>query len=146
MTSSPKKFWRLALVGICGVLAAIFGTSLALRFLFPPVNPTIVEGEKTVAIQVEIVNSSGQSGAGKHTMRWLRQRGFDVVELRTASKTKKSMIVDRLGDRVSAKRVASALGIADSLIVSTIDSMLFVRASVILGEDLRSLEPFLDNE
>jgi hypothetical protein len=47
-----------------------------------------------------------------------------------------------VGDRQSALKIAHILGIPDSLVVSQIDSMLFVRASVILGNDLTNLQPF----
>lgn len=73
-------------------------------------------------------------------MTYLRERGFDVVELSTSSPVQKtSSILDRVGDRPSALRLAGAVGVADSLVVPMIDSMLFVRASVILGADASAL-------
>jgi hypothetical protein len=39
-------------------------------------------------------------------------------------------------------KTAKALGIADSLRVLRIDSTLYIRASVVIGKDYRTLKPF----
>jgi hypothetical protein len=39
-------------------------------------------------------------------------------------------------------KLARVLGIADSLVEPRIDSMLFVRASVVIGKDVSLLAPF----
>jgi hypothetical protein len=52
------------------------------------------------------------------------------------------MIIDRVGDFASAKKVAKALGIADSLVTTKIDSTLFVRTTIVLGQDYPKLLPF----
>jgi len=55
-------------------------------------------------------------------------RNFDVVEVGNFSEIlPNTKIIDRVGDFASAKKVAKALGIADSLITTNIDSTLFVR-------------------
>lgn len=128
-----------------GTLAAVVLTllsALVWRILNPPLLPFVVGTEDTVpvVIQCDIVNASGIAGAGRTMMTYLRERGFDVVELSTApSLQPTSGILDRVGDRPSALRLADAVGIADSLVVPAIDSMLFVRASVVLGVDASTL-------
>ncbi len=142
MTSSLGGWWWVA-IGLMALVAAALLTSFIIRMLNPPVEPTVEERGVLTAIQVEVVNGSGVAGAGRMTMRFLRERGFDVVELSTLpSKSSKSMIIDRVGDRISALKVAKVLGIADTLVVSDIDSMRFVRSSVVLGTDLHQLDPF----
>jgi hypothetical protein len=48
-----------------------------------------------------------------------------------------------MGDFASAKKVAKVFGIADSLIVTEIDSSLFVRTSIVIGQDYPKL-PFFN--
>ena len=96
-------------------------------------------------IQVEVVNASGRSGAGRQVMEFLRQRGFDVVEIgNDTSRPRRSSVIDRVGDRTSARKVAQSLGIADSLITTDLDSMRFLQSSIIIGADLDNLEPFAE--
>jgi hypothetical protein len=66
-----------------------------------------------------------------------------VVELSTSPVVQAtSTVLDRLGDRPSCVKLARVLGIADSLVEPRIDSMLFVRASVVIGKDVSLLAPF----
>ena len=51
-------------------------------------------------------------------------------------------MIDRIGDPVSARKVAYALGIREERIETDIDSTLYLRATVIIGDDYRSLRPF----
>lgn len=146
-----KKPQRIPWIGIgIGMLAVIvvaLGASFVVRILNPPLVPIVQEGGKEIQIQVEIVNASGVQGAGKKVMKWLRSRGFDVVEISTAdSLVATSMVIDRVGDRASALSVAKAVTIPDTLVLSNIDSMRFVRASVVLGRNIHTLDPFSEND
>ena len=94
-------------------------------------------------IQVEILNSTKQSGLANKFMNYLRIRNFDVVKIGNhPEETMKSTIIDRLGDYNSAKKVAYALGISDSLISRSIDSSLFLRCTIIIGNDFNKLKPY----
>ncbi|MCU0330358.1 MAG: LytR C-terminal domain-containing protein [Candidatus Kapabacteria bacterium] len=129
-------------IGLLAAVVLVLLSALVWRVLNPPLLPYVVGTEDTgpVVIQCDIVNASGITGAGRAMMTYLRERGFDVVELSTSSPVQKtSSILDRVGDRPSALRLAGAVGVADSLVVPMIDSMLFVRASVILGADASAL-------
>jgi LytR cell envelope-related transcriptional attenuator len=129
-------------IGALGAIVLALLGALIWRLIDPPILPYVAGTEESVpvVIQCDIVNASGISGAGRTMMTYLRERGFDVVELSTAGKiSSRSTVLDRVGDRPSALRLAAAVGIADSLVVPAIDSMLFVRASVILGADVSSL-------
>ena len=137
--------WLWVVIALLGVLVVVFMGSLVVRLLNPPIEPTIEEGGVLKVIQIDVVNASGIAGAGRTTMTFLRERGFDVVELSTLqTRNTRSAVIDRVGDRTAALRVANVLGIADSMVVSDIDSMRFVRASVILGSDAKTLQPFTD--
>lgn len=143
--STGSSVWAwLALAG-AGVVVLAGAAIFVWRMLNPPVIPYVETEGPRMVIQVDVVNASNVRGAGRKTLEYLRERGFDVVELSTAPQAvDSSMVIDRLGDRTSALKVASVLGIADSMVISDLDSMLFVRASVVLGKDLRTLEPFIE--
>ncbi|NQW29231.1 MAG: LytR C-terminal domain-containing protein [Ignavibacteria bacterium] len=140
-----RKIWPWVVIGVLGTVVLVFLGSLVWRMVNPPIVPYVeLEGPRSV-IQLTISNSSGVTGVARKTLNYLRERGFDVVELSTAPDTVKlSRVIDRVGDRISAMKVAKVLGISDTLVVSDIDSMLFVRVSVILGSDVKTLSPFDD--
>jgi len=146
MTAERRRpIWPWVLIAVLGVVVVAFLGSLVWRLINPPVSPLVNEDDPRSTIQVDVVNASGRQGAGRHTLEFLRERGFDVVEISsTGDRPKRSLVIDRMGDKVSARKIANALGIADTLIVTEIDSMRFVRATIMLGADLDNLEPFLD--
>lgn len=129
-------------------LVIILSASFVIRvFIFPPVDATIDKDIKpetvTEVIQINILNSTKISGKANEVKKYMRSRGFDVVETGNyTEEVEKSFVIDRLGDKQSAIKVASAVGIPDSLIITEIDSSLFLRCSVILGKDLHQLNPF----
>ncbi|MBU3741214.1 MAG: LytR family transcriptional regulator [Candidatus Kapabacteria bacterium] len=135
--------WWTVIGTLAAVVVLLVGAFVQ-RMLYPPVTPFVEDaGEVKTVIQCEIVNASGVRGAGKRVLTYLRERGFDVVELSTSPvPQQQSSVLDRMGDRSSCVKVAKVLGIADSLVEPRIDSMLFVRASVVLGSDIAALAPF----
>lgn len=134
----------IALLVVVGVMAL----ALILRTLIsPPVEPDIPEGQQRTAseraIQLNILNASGQRGIARAMTDYLRARGFDVVEIGNLDTlSARSYMIDRTGDSASAARVAYALGIADSLTRRDIDSTLYLRCTVVAGSDCRTLKPF----
>lgn len=143
MTARRRSVWPWVIIAILGSGVVVLLGSFVWRLLNPPVTPFVEQDGPPLVIQIDVVNASNIPGAGRRTMTFLRERGFDVVEISTAdSVVHNSHVLDRLGDRVSAMKIAHILGIADSLVVPEIDSMLFVRASVVLGTDCRALTPF----
>ncbi len=135
--------WTFVGVGACAVLVLV--GSLVWRLFHPPISPLTDENDPRSAIQLEVVNASGRKGAGKATLDFFRKRGFDVVEITTSDeRPQRSSVIDRVGDRQSALKVSKVLGVADSMVVAEIDSMRFLKASVVLGSDIDKLEPFRD--
>ncbi len=141
--SKVRRLSGWTAVVVIGVIVVGMLGSLAWRIAHPPVSPLANEEDPRSTIQIEIVNASGRKGAGKRALDFYRKRGFDVVEISSSSdRPSKSTVIDRLGDKQSALKVAAALGIADTLVVSGIDSMRFLRASVVLGSDVDNLTAF----
>jgi hypothetical protein len=137
-----RKLWPWVIIGASTLVVLLFLGSFIWRMLHPPILP-YVESEGTErVIQLDVVNASGINGAGRRALEFFRERGFDVVEISTSSnEIDSSYVVDRVGDRASALKVARVFGIADSLVRTEIDSMLFVHASVVLGKNVPSLQP-----
>ena len=138
-----RKVWPWVALGVATVVVLIFLGLLIWRMLNPPIVPYVETETNNEVIQINVVNAARRDGAGRHTMEYFRKRGFDVVELSNAPyEADTSYVIDRVGDRTSALKVARVIGIADSVVISDIDSMLFVRATVVLGKDLDKLKPF----
>lgn len=135
---------------LCLLVAVIvMGYFLLNRFLLdPPVDSTIESTDMLVRageqIQVNVMNGCGEDGVAHQTMDYLRARGFDVVEITNYEHfaVEHSFLIDRVGDTLSAHKVAYALGIPDSLIVEERDSTLYLRSSIVLGKDYAVLKPF----
>jgi len=94
-------------------------------------------------IQINILNACGEKGLAASFKKYMRQKGFDVLEIGNYhSNLKKTEIVDRLNDMKSAFKVAGVLGVNDSLVYSRIDSSLYLRTTIIIGEDFNTLNPY----
>ena len=142
-----KKGLIFTSVGLLGLVVVLFSASFALRITSPPTSAEIDQGVEHIThqemIQVRILNSCGVPGLAGNCRNYLRARGFDVVETGNATnEAPHSYVIDKLGDRSSAKKVAFACGINDSLVVSRIGSSAFIRCEVVLGRDYLALKPF----
>jgi hypothetical protein len=130
------------------IVVLIFIISMVYRFLVgPPVDPTLDNNiEKlsvTEVIQINVLNASKVKGLAGEIRDYLRSKGFDVVDVGNyTGDCDSSFVIDRLGDMSSAKKVAFALGIPDSLIFQDIDSSLFLRGTVVIGKNYKTLKPY----
>lgn len=101
-----------ALTVVVGALAVSWGYAT-----FRPVTETTRE-LATVGtparrvIRVQVLNGSGEGGVGSRVASFLRQGGFQVVEVRNADRPDylASVVVARRSDPVSARAVARYLG------------------------------------
>jgi hypothetical protein len=99
-------------------------------------------------IQVEVRNGAGVDHLAARTTEFLRDRGFDVVEVGNygSFSQEHSVVIDRIGDMESAHKVADALDIPDDRVQQDIRKEYYLDASIILGHDYRQLRPFQDGE
>lgn len=129
------------------VLVLLLGYGLLERNLFrPKVDPTVERRDMRVRsdehIQVNVLNACGAEGVAKQVTEFLRAREFDVPEYGNAEHVQPtSRVIDRVGDSISALKVAYALGIPPEQVSTQIDSSLFLRATVVIGTDYRTLRP-----
>ncbi len=133
----------LAAAGIVGLL----GYGLIERnVLRPHVDATVEQADMYVKagehIQINVVNACGADGMAQKFTEFLRARRFDVPEYGTSQILEPhSKVIDRIGDSISAQKVAYALGIPMGQIETDIDSTLYLRATVIIGGDYMTLRP-----
>ncbi|MFO8233646.1 MAG: LytR C-terminal domain-containing protein [Longimonas sp.] len=99
-------------------------------------------------IQVEVRNAAGADGLAATVMTYLRDEGFDVVDVgnHDAFDVEHTQVIDRIGDAESARRVAQALGVEEEHIHQDIQPDLYLDASVLIGHDYARLTPFQETE
>lgn len=140
------KYFNYGLIAVLSITVIIMLSSFIMRISSPVIDSSIDDNIKITnqeRIQISILNACGQNGYAAKTDKFLRNYKFDTVEIGNYDEEiEKSIIIDRLGDLTSAKKVAYAMGIPDSLIITKLDSSLFVRTTVVIGKDYNKLAPF----
>lgn len=131
---------RLTVAGLAGVLlAGIIITTTAVRrrgapAREPPPDASAPEGER---VRVEVLNATSVRGLARRATLHLRDRGFDVLFMGTASEQRDStLVLDRSGHPEWAKRVSDALG--GARIESRPDSSRYLDVTVLLGRSWRA--------
>ncbi len=146
LTNNKKaNIMLLSAVGL--IVIGMLSSFVNRMFIAPPVDPnidsSITKNTHEEVIQVNVLNACGKKGLAAKAKEFLRSRGFDVVEIGNFEQPMpKSVIIDRLGDINSAKKVAYALGIQDTLIQKQVDSTLYLRSTIVIGDDFAILKPF----
>jgi hypothetical protein len=138
----------LLIVGL-GVMMLLYG--LVTRTLIPSPDPRRSEGATELVgsiIQVEVRNGAGVDHLAAETTHYLRERGFDVVNVGNykSFQQERSIVVDRVGDPEAARKVAEALGLPADRVRQEIRRQYYLDASVILGHDYKQLRPFQNRE
>lgn len=96
--------------------------------------------------QVEVLNGCGVGGIAAQAQEYLRERGFDVVNVENAKDFEypETLVIDRGGDEAVARGLARALGTEN--VIRQVRPDLLLEATVILGEDYRQLKPYREIE
>jgi hypothetical protein len=114
-------------------VAAVLGGAVAVAAR-PTPTATLVVAPSGVRIRVQVLNATSTRGLGRRATVFLRDRGFDVVELATAPASRDStLIIDRSGHPEWAALVARALGTAT--VHSRPDSSRYLDVTVLVGRD-----------
>lgn len=134
----------LLVVGL-SVMVLLYG--LVTRTLLPSPSPQrSPESSGLVGsiIQVEVRNGAGVDHLAAQTTHYLRDRGFDVVDVGNyeSFKQERSVVIDRVGDPEAARKVAEALGLPADRVRQEIRRQYYLDASVIIGHDYKQLRPF----
>lgn len=99
-------------------------------------------GTSTPRVRVQVLNATRIRGLGRRAMLYLRDQGFDVVEVGTTSATRDTtLVLDRSRHREWAQNVATSLGPAR--VESRPDSSRYLDVTVLVGSSWRPpAQPF----
>jgi len=96
-----------------------------------------------VRIRVQVVNATKTQGLARRATRWLRDRGFDVVDVGTTRDLLDStLVLDRSGHAEWARRAARAMG--GARVESRPDSSRYLDLTVLVGRSWRPPAETLD--
>ena len=96
----------------------------------------VFPGRSEDPVRVEVLNGSGVHRAGQGLADELRERGYDVVDIRNADRHdyEETLVLDRVGDPEVARGLAEVLGVID--VMPQRNEGLLLEVTVILGRDL----------
>lgn len=134
-------------LAVAGVLVLVLLYAFATRTLSPDANQVRrahAGGPPADIIQVEVLNGCGVSGIAGRATGFLRDHHVDVVGSGnyTDFEQEHSLVIDRVGNRAAALRVAAVLGIDDAYVRSEPDESYYLDASVVIGRDYETLRAF----
>lgn len=79
-------------------------------------------------------------GLAAKVAKLLRRQGYDVVDVGNTSLLLESLIVDRVGNRDAARKLAKLLGVGEENIIQQSCDYLELDLTVILGRDYKELK------
>ncbi len=134
-------------LAVAGLLVLVLLYAFATRTFAPDAPPILRAasgGAPADIVQVEVLNGCGVSGVAAQATRFLREHDVDVVGSGnwSAFDEAHSLVIDRVGDRAAALRVAAALGIDEAYVRSEPSADYYLDASVVLGRDYQTLRAF----
>ena len=135
--------WKNRFMGAAIVILGLFVLLLAYSFVTRVILlPDQGDGTAREIIQVEVRNGCGIGGLAGVMTQFLREHGYDVVEAGDyeSFNVPRSMVIDRVGNLETARKVAEELGIQQ--IEQDIRPEYFLDASVVIGMDYETLRPF----
>jgi len=137
---------KFTFIIVCIISLTLLSSFVYQTFVVEEVTPLIDnESDENFnnTIQLNILNGCGEAGLAAKIKEYFRKREFDVVEIGNFKyETEKSLVIDRIGDLRSALKVARTIGVADSLVSTNIDSTMYLRTTLVIGKDWKTLEAF----
>ena len=132
-----RKALGLALLG--AVLAVATATALPARRALSHVNRTERGGPR---VRVQVLNATRVRGLGRRAMLYLRDQGFDVVEVGTTKVVRDTtLVLDRSQHPEWARNVATSFGAAQ--IETRPDTSRYLDVTVLVGSSWRPpAQPF----
>jgi LytR cell envelope-related transcriptional attenuator len=120
-----------AAIAVLFVTIAAFGVSAALRVGPQPV------GKPKQPIRIELLNGSGRAGLAGQLASYLRDGGFDVMEVSNAERSdyRNTLVVNRTEAPEPGKVVAEYLGTRH--VIQQVGTQEMIDVTVIVGRDAR---------
>ena len=144
---------RAAVIGGATLGLLVLGAGMWARSRHADPIAAALEGDSTAAaavrapdgvrIRVQVLNTTATRGLARRATLYLRDRGFDVVEMGSLAPARdETMVLDRSGHPDWARRVAAALG--GARVESRPDSSRYLDVTVLLGREWRAPAEPLD--
>ncbi|MFN2566212.1 MAG: LytR C-terminal domain-containing protein [Gemmatimonadaceae bacterium] len=123
---------RRAIVATVAAIAGVAGTLFVARPAPAPTSRAVAP--HGVRIRVQVLNATPTRGLARRATVFLRDRGFDVVDVATAPHARDStLVLDRSGHPSWAELVARALG--GARVESRPDSSRYLDVTVFVARD-----------
>jgi len=124
-------FLLLSIIGYLG-----YSSSIKIIKIFPAEGSTTTQNS-SVPIKAEIVNGCGIEGMGDKLTDLLRSNKIDVIQSGNYYQfnVDETLIIDRSGNLLKAKKIAGILGVSDQQIIRQINKTLFLDVTVLAGKD-----------
>lgn len=145
--SGTKNIIINGVLVLLGLIVLYFLVSLTVRIFNPPPDPSELSGGKInnkLIIQVEVLNGNGVPKITDQMITYLRSQGFDVVEKGNYNSfnVENSAVIDRIGNRAAAQKLAQVLNIDESKIQTMVSYEYYADLTLVLGKDFKNLTPF----
>jgi hypothetical protein len=128
---------------LIGSLAALAATAMALPSRHGAGRaPAAAVASNGARVRVQVLNATKTRGLARRAMLYLRDQGFDVVEMGTTSATRDTtLVLDRSNHPEWARTVATSLGTAR--VESRPDTSRYLDITVLIGSSWRPpAQPF----
>jgi hypothetical protein len=145
--SSRSLALNLVIVVLGAVVVFLLYSFVNTTMVRTPVDNTTESKGITVQgeiIQLDVLNGCGVSGVAQRFTEYLRKRKFDVVQMSNYKSydVVESLVIDRVGDMNTARKVAHALGIEPNNIITELNPDYYLHVSVVIGRNYQSLKPY----
>lgn len=149
-TSSKNLFLNTAII-LLGIVIIYMLYSIITKSLLRESENEYTDSQKPAAdiIQMEVLNGCGVDGIAQKFTDYLRKDNFDVVNVSNyilnnimVNDISHTLVIDRMGNKANAIKVADALGIKKEYIIEQINNDYFLDVTLIVGRDFNQLKPF----
>jgi hypothetical protein len=143
-TSSFSNIILLTLIIFLSIVVLFLAYSLYMKI--QKISSDKSKAGKDVAsaiIQIEVLNGCGVEGIAAKFTEYLRQKDFDVVQIGnyTSSNIDETLVIDRIGNRANAEKLAEVLGVEKKNIIQQLNKDYFIDATLVIGKDYNKLKP-----
>ena len=106
---------------------------------------SIKKGIPSDIIQVEVMNGCGVNGVADRFTDYLRDNKVDVVKIGNFVQfdIDETMVIDRIGNKANADKVADILGVAQNNVITQINDDYFVDVTIVIGRNYFKQTPII---
>ncbi len=141
---APQKGKRGALTKKRGPseVTIVFFSLVVVFFLYSIItrSPRKPPATSHAVTRVQVLNGCGVDGLAAKAAKFLRLKGYDVVDVKNTPLLLESLVVDRVGNRDAARKLAKLLGVSEENIIQQSCDYLELDLTVILGKDYKELK------